>query len=263
MPAPKTDRYLVYALHDPRDWSVRYIGKSTSSLQRPRAHVTRSAFERTHKARWIQSILREGLEPGVSILQRCERAADLSEAERHWIAHYRSNGTRLTNATDGGNGCLGRVSSPETRAKKRAKMLGFRHSDETKRRISLSKAGRQLSEEHKAKLSAAFTGRKMSPEAIAKSAEKRRGRKMSVAYCERNRQAQLANPYVRTAEHRRKLSRAGKGVRKSPEWRARMSAIRRAMPDEVRRRPHTAETRAKMMAAHRLTNADGQLGLFG
>lgn len=87
-----------------------------------------------------------------------------------------------------------------------------------------------------------------SPESIKKSADKRRGRKMPPEVCEKNRIAHLNQTF--SAEHRRKISEAGKGRAKSAEWRARMSALRRQMPEAIRCRKHTPETRAKMSAAH-------------
>lgn len=95
-------------------------------------------------------------------------------------------------------------------------------------------------------------GFKQSAEAIKKSADKRRGRTMPPEVRERNRLAHLGQ--VVTEEHRRKLSLAGKGKPKSADWRAKMSATRLQMPDAIRRRKHTPETRAKMRASHLARN---------
>jgi len=57
----------IYALHDPRDWSIRYVGKSNNPERRHRR-------PRSHSRR-LQNFLTElralGLQPRFSILQKC------------------------------------------------------------------------------------------------------------------------------------------------------------------------------------------------
>jgi hypothetical protein len=85
---------IIYALTDPRDGSVRYVGKShRTANHRLRRHLA-SYYLRghTHKERWIRSLLQLGLEPRIIVLERCESADVLSEREVWWIANYRSMG---------------------------------------------------------------------------------------------------------------------------------------------------------------------------
>ena len=95
----------VYALHDPRDGSVRYIGKTTlSPEERLSAHIKAARTRgRARSWTWIRGLLRDGLAPTVSLLEQANLAS-LNECERRWIAHGKANGWTLTNLTDGGDG---------------------------------------------------------------------------------------------------------------------------------------------------------------
>lgn len=96
--APTT--WSVYALVDPRDEQVRYVGKSVAVETRIKAHLRdRSA---TRKARWVRALQREGRVPEVLILET--GAGDWQGAEVKWIAYFRAAGCDLTNATSGGEG---------------------------------------------------------------------------------------------------------------------------------------------------------------
>lgn len=54
----------VYHLIDPRDRTVRYIGKTASPNSRLRAHIQESRErQNTAKKRWIAELLAAGLEP--------------------------------------------------------------------------------------------------------------------------------------------------------------------------------------------------------
>ena len=124
----------------------------------------------------------------------------------------------LRNFTDGGEGVSGRISSPETLAKKSAALKGRSLSAETRAKLSAALKGRPLSPEHQAKLSAAHSNR--SPEHQAK---------LNAAH---------SNP---SPETRAKISAAAKGRTHSAEVRAKISAA-------LKGRNLSAETRAKMSA---------------
>lgn len=238
---------FVYALVDPESKEIRYVGKTSVGIARPNAHNRNARLEWTYKARWILGLHARGLKPLVSTLEMCRNGADLIAAERRWIADLRARGCRLTNLTDGGDGLPGYRQSAETIERRIGPLRGRKMPEDQRVRLSEAKKGTKASPETRAKLSAAGIGRRMSPEAIAKSADKRRGRKMSPEVVEKNRVAHLGQTC--TEEHRRNLSAACKGIPKSLEWRARMSEIRLRLPDEIRRRKHTPEARAKMSAA--------------
>jgi hypothetical protein len=114
----RVTRHLIYALVDPRSGQWRYIGKSSSGLRRPREHV-RAYFLRssTHKINWVKSLLAQGLEPQIEVLEELQGPESLGEAEMEWIAAARAAGCQLTNETDGGEGLWGRKHTRETRLK--------------------------------------------------------------------------------------------------------------------------------------------------
>jgi len=145
-------RFLVYALADPRSGDIRYIGRSSSGLIRPRAHTGKTALlEGNYKARWIRKILSIGLRPSIVVLNEYDTQDQLPDAEQAWIAFGRGCGWRLTNATDGGEGSVGLVTS-----------------DDAKRKLSEARKGKPLSAEHRAAIGRSMIGRRLGPESREK-----------------------------------------------------------------------------------------------
>jgi GIY-YIG catalytic domain len=102
----------IYVLADPRDWSIRYVGKTDVSLElRLERHVADS-YGRTKRDRWIRKLDRMGLRPQISLVQAVD-SDHLSLAERYWISYFQSIGCDLVNATEGGTG--GRIADAEAR----------------------------------------------------------------------------------------------------------------------------------------------------
>lgn len=105
---------IIYGLIDPRTLLIRYIGKSTSGLTRPKGHRCPSNLkDTTHRSNWIRSLHAKGLCYVITILETCSSADALAAAECWWIAFGRSCDWPLTNITDGGEGSRGRVVSAE------------------------------------------------------------------------------------------------------------------------------------------------------
>lgn len=144
MAAPS--KYLIYALVDPRDGRWRYVGKSGSGLNRPRAHGRPSvlAKDKTHKANWIKVLISQGLLYDIEILEELSSSRELIPAEMEWIAAARRAGVSLTNMTDGGEGIPGLKMSIELRFRLSAIALrqGRRPSSEAVSRSVRSRAGR-------------------------------------------------------------------------------------------------------------------------
>lgn len=147
---------IIYALLDPRDGAVRYVGKTHRTAQRRlRRHLAPCYLaEPTHKARWLRVLVRLGLEPSIVVLETCDDPDALCIRERFWIAHYRAAGARLTNTTAGGDG-RGAQHTPEARAKIRAALLGKPKSAGHRRRSAVAQLGRTTSEATREKLRAA------------------------------------------------------------------------------------------------------------
>lgn len=139
--------YLVYGLVDPRSGELRYVGKSSTGLKRPGQHTLPSVLKvegHLPKARWARQLLAVGLKPEVEVLERHETAEALADAERHFIAYFRSIGCNLTNLTDGGEG--------------EGPFRGMRHLASSRLKTSLALRGRRHSEAHTEKVAAAKRG---------------------------------------------------------------------------------------------------------
>lgn len=153
----------IYALVDPRDGEVRYVGKTQAPAHRLIRHLwdARNGLDQTHRSRWIRQLLALGLAPEMRAIELVESSA-AAAVERSWIASFRASGSRLTNLTDGGEGAPGRKWTVTSRAKIVAARTGKRHTPETRARISQSKRGRPLSATHRARIAAALHGRSWS-----------------------------------------------------------------------------------------------------
>jgi hypothetical protein len=230
----------IYALLDPRSDEIRYVGKAKDPAHRLDVHLYsaktgKSQDNRSHKYNWIRELLREDLAPELVVLESGLDDSIASERERHWIADLRQAGHRLTNHTDGGEGMLGDVFSPETRAKIGAALRGrpLPKTEDWQAKITAALTGRKQgpkelaahhafrhSEETKQKLAALKRGVKQSPELVEKRVTPLRGRKRPKTP---EWQAKITAGLIASSK------RKGKGSRKplSPETRAKISAGRR------------------------------------
>lgn len=119
-------KFIIYGLTDPQTQEIRYIGKSSSGMQRPREHLKPTALKKdSYKTRWILSLLTQGVKPEIIVLQVVDSHDGLYELEQHWIKRLTIDGARLTNLTDGGEGTH-----------------GYKHTKKTKELLSLMKMGK-------------------------------------------------------------------------------------------------------------------------
>lgn len=87
----------IYALTDPRDNTVRYVGKSNDPARRLSEHVASSMP-------WIAELRNLGLAPSMRIVDRAS-LEEWERAEQYWIAFYSRHG-RLLNTEVGGRGYI-------------------------------------------------------------------------------------------------------------------------------------------------------------
>lgn len=152
-------RTFIYALKDPRDDSVRYVGKSDDPKRRLKEHINESRSRATcnyYKVQWIRGILRNSLKPVLIILEEVA-CSNWQEREAHWMAQFDTL-TNLAEAGQGGN--LGvevcrRISETLT-GRKRPGLW----NTASRAKLSNTLKGRRLSAEHKEKISAALQGKK-------------------------------------------------------------------------------------------------------
>lgn len=151
----------VYVLIDPRDKSIRYVGKTEKSLNcRLNQHLADArAGHKNHRCNWIRKLLRAGISPKIRVLSR-HPVSDLNDAEKDAIRTLRKNGCKLVNGTDGGDGISGWHHSTETRQKiSKAAQNRPPISDETRAKRSKSMLGKnKLSEKKRKERSRAVMG---------------------------------------------------------------------------------------------------------
>ena len=123
----------IYALCDEHN-NIRYIGKANDVNNRYKNHLKESKRKRTHKEKWINSMLERGLKPGHFILDECI-SSDCILMEEYWITQAKSWGFNLTNGTSGGEGSDG--------------FRGKKHTQETKEKLRQISTGRIFISKHK------------------------------------------------------------------------------------------------------------------
>lgn len=86
----------IYALTEPDNLTVRYIGKADCPIERFKVHIRKAMKENYHKANWIKGLLRIGEMPKLIVLDE----VDINEWQFWEIFYYnlyKSWGFKLTN----------------------------------------------------------------------------------------------------------------------------------------------------------------------
>lgn len=192
-------KYTIYALCEPNTEFVRYVGITRQRLS-DRVWQHRKEAERhtgdTHRERWLRKLAREGLKPVALVLEVTEDPI----RERFWIFHFREQGHKLVNSSNGCDG-LSRLD-----AESRQMLLDsggyLAHSEEVKQKIANSSRERWLDPSYKEKVGArikeALLNRERTPEEIEKHRQVHLGKKHRLGH-------------TNSPEHRAKISEAQKG----------------------------------------------------
>lgn len=98
-------RFIIYGVCDPRDGSIRYVGRTSGPLKKRLGKHYYKATDGTHRGNWFVSIHAAGTKPDAFVLEEVD-AVDVNEAESFWIAYFRSVGADLVNSTSGGDGSV-------------------------------------------------------------------------------------------------------------------------------------------------------------
>lgn len=113
------DATRIYALCDPTNDEIRYVGKTVQSL-RSRLLQHRRAGRRGNLPvnRWMNKHEGENLTgPFIRMLELVPSGQDWEARETHWISELSANGANLLNLTRGGEGLPGHSFSEDHRAK--------------------------------------------------------------------------------------------------------------------------------------------------
>lgn len=153
------DYAYIYALADPRDDEIRYIGKTVQEPEvRLQGHLREAAANTTglpYKNAWLKSLLALELIPELIIIEVVPKS-EWELWERSWIFRFSQKGCKLTNMTMGGNsfvettGGTRKRLSAETKRKismtllgRPSPLLGKHHSEEAKRKVSVANKGKK------------------------------------------------------------------------------------------------------------------------
>lgn len=100
----------IYAISDPRDRVIRYVGKTSCSLaSRLKGHIKNPTSRAMRD--WLDGLRMEGVVPKISPLERCWQK-NWQSREQAWIRRF---GSTLLNVLTGGEGKMSRViSKPDT-----------------------------------------------------------------------------------------------------------------------------------------------------
>lgn len=85
----------IYALINPLNKNVFYVGATKNPRIRLRQHIIESRTINTPKCNQILSILDEGCRPLLFVLTACA-ALDVSETEEYYINYFKSMGFALS-----------------------------------------------------------------------------------------------------------------------------------------------------------------------
>jgi quercetin dioxygenase-like cupin family protein len=90
-------QYVIYALVDPTDQLVYYVGQTQNPKQRMIGHLS-VGHNPGKKAEWVRSLTEKGQKPLMQILEMVVDAGMVLAKEQEWIRHFVGQGMPLLNA---------------------------------------------------------------------------------------------------------------------------------------------------------------------
>jgi len=100
----------IYILIDPMTSKIRYIGRTTQSLEkRLIGHLSKSKNKNTHRDFWIQSLLKNGELPKIKLIKVVIGWSNSHDVERFYIRIALKHNFNLTNHDDRGKGSLNKM----------------------------------------------------------------------------------------------------------------------------------------------------------
>ena len=130
------NKTFIYILLDNKN-NIRYVGKSDNPNKRLKKHINESKKNKTHKEKWIQSLLNNNSTPELLVIDEVN-INEWSFWETYWISQFKAWGFKLTNSTIGGEGGSGYKHTDEAKEKMRQNRLGKTTSEETKQKQSIA-----------------------------------------------------------------------------------------------------------------------------
>jgi hypothetical protein len=87
--------FSIYALIDPRDNGVRYVGLTEYPDERLKQHIQGDG--NIPKRQWISELSQLGLSPHMHTIETVQTLSAAFEREGYWIRHYIHAGAKLVN----------------------------------------------------------------------------------------------------------------------------------------------------------------------
>jgi hypothetical protein len=143
-------KYTIYKLIDPTDNRIRYVGMTKNKLSIRLSSHCHDKRGKSHKINWIQSLVRKGLKPTISIIE--ENILTLEEAdmkEVFWISKLLKEGHNLTNTEMGGYSKKGISDSTKLKISENSKKRFEKEEERQKLRISNKRYEDSKTEEQK------------------------------------------------------------------------------------------------------------------
>ncbi len=150
----KASKYLIYGLRENGSKEIRYVGKSSSGVRRPRSHWSEFSLKTGYPVHnWTKSLVQTEKVPEILILQEFiglddvslnEKNNKLNEAEISWIKKFQECGHRLLNMTNGGDGLLGWSGEKHPmfgRKGEKSPRFGVRHTEKSRKKMSEALSG--------------------------------------------------------------------------------------------------------------------------
>lgn len=142
----KINNVIIYTLSDPDTLEIKYIGKTSKSIEkRLQGHIDDAKYRKKLNKRlsWVKSLIKKGKTPIIEQLDIVnEKYAN--SAEIYWISQFKTWGFTLKNDTEGGDGIF---MSKEIREKISVNCKNKKRSQATKDKMSLSKKGKRTGKE--------------------------------------------------------------------------------------------------------------------
>jgi group I intron endonuclease len=159
------NKVFIYTLECPISNEVRYVGKTINLLDRLRGHIKTSKKLKTHKDKWVNSLINEGLKPIIKELD-CVDEDNWQYWEKHYIQLFKNQGFNLVNHTEGGDGGSFNKHSEESKKKMSEFRTGKKRSeftDEWRKNLSESAKIKIFTKEHRENISKSLKGRVLKP----------------------------------------------------------------------------------------------------
>jgi group I intron endonuclease len=154
-------KVFIYVLECPITNEVRYIGKTINLLDRLRGHIKTSKKLKTHKDKWVNNLITEGLKPIIKEIDYVDED-NWQYWEKYYISLYKNRGFNLVNHTEGGDGGSFKKHSEGSKKKMSESRTGKKRpefTDEWKKNLSESAKIKIFTKEHRENISKSLKGR--------------------------------------------------------------------------------------------------------